>query len=68
MTDDTHTGLTIESREVGNGDFVDFGVTVDGAFVGLHRVKAAWLENEIALAKEAAANAPEPEPADTTTQ
>lgn len=68
MTEQTHTGLTIESRPVGDGDFYDFGVWVEGAFVGLHRVKATWLENEIALAKEAAANALPPEPAPTTTQ
>lgn len=66
MGDDAHTGLTVESRSVGGGDFVDFGVVVDGAFVGLQRVKAPWLENEIALAKEAAAN--EPAPAEPTPQ
>lgn len=67
MTEQTHTGLTIESRQVGGGDFYDFGVWVEGVFVGLHRVKATWLENEVALAKEAAAHAPAPvEPAPTT--
>lgn len=68
MADSNYTGLTLESRPSGGGDFVDFGVVADGAFVGLHRVKATWLENEIAQAKTAAANKPEPEPAPAATE
>lgn len=62
-----YSGLGVAVRETGDGDYFEFGVILEGAFVSLAVVKRGQIEPELSERRAAAASSASTSDPSTTT-